>query len=120
MVESGSSENHCELRPLIFNSPAMPMLARMMIVGKSVFRKLYFVQGEDEIKKKDLLDLVVQEKLYEFSDVIMLASIQMFVTDVKNVFVRNKWEINKINHCFMAIKRKKIVFQYLLIFCRFE
>ena len=88
----------------------MPMLATMVIVSKSVDRTLYFVQVEDEIKKKDLQDLVVQDELYEFSDSIILASRQMFVTNVKNVFVRNKWEINKINHCFKAIKHKKIVF----------
>ena len=94
------------LRSVIFNSPVMPMLAPMVIVDKSVFRKLSLVQGEDEIKKKDLLDLVVQEELYEFSDIIILASVQMFVTDLKNVFVRNKWEINKIiNHYLKAIER---------------
>ena len=93
------------LRSVIFNSPVMPMLAPMVIVDKSVFRKLSLVQGEDEIKKRDLLDLLLQDKLYEFSDVIILASVQMFVTDVKNVFVRNKLEINKIiNHCLKAIE----------------
>ena len=62
----------------------------MVIVHKSVFRQLNFVQDEDEIKKKDLLDFVVQEELYEFSDVIILASVQMFVTDVKNVFCKEQ------------------------------